>query len=143
MDDVEEFFTHQGVVVSVSMLPTPREGQGQAAFVEFATREDATAAALVCDKLKLDAPYEDYTLLCSIKHELAKAWQEKRSVYITGLPLHFDESSTREIAEPYGSVFDVRMLPPSKGSVSCFVVMGVADEAAHLIDALHGQRVEG
>lgn len=145
VNDLNDFFTGQGQVETVTLLRGQgREQTAQAAFVDFQTREDATNASLICDKLQLDKPFEDYTLTCHIKHELARAWTEKRSVYVAGLPHSFaDEEKVRELASPYGLIFDVRVLPANRTTLACFVVMSSPEEAKYLIESVDGTVVEG
>ena len=155
---LSDFFSHQGAVQGVNLLP-PRVGQtARAAFVNFETAEEASSAAEVCDGLPLDDPSGvQYNLVCSLKKgltekvsmvsgfsDLSKARQEKRAVYISGLPVGYDPEMVKSLLEQHvpDAVDAVNLLPPSR-NLSCFAIMRSPEDAALAISYLDGEAVDG
>jgi len=152
---LHDFFSHQGEIDSVNLLP-PRPGQtALAAFINFKTSEDAMNAAQICDNL----PVEDrngttFHLVCSLKREfgkkvgrvsgfseLSKARQEKRSVYMSGLPVDFSETEIRELVQNHGTIESLNLLP-AKRNQSCFVILSSSEDASAVIDQLDGKLIK-
>lgn len=153
-----EFFTHQGAVESANLMP-PKPGQNaRAAFVNFYDAITAENAAEVCDNLPVDSETfgpGSHRLVCSIKRapgqkvdmvsgfsDLSKARQERRAVYISGLPIGYTSVAVRALLKSTGVVEDVKELPATRNQ-SCFALMSSSEEASDVIEQWDGQLVEG
>lgn len=164
--ELEEFLlnsgaTEDGKIESSNML-SPKPGQTAiAAFVNFYSAEDANNAAQACDNTPVYLDHKKYNIACSIKRapgqkvaivsgfsDLSQARQEKRSLYMSGLPIEFTEWQIRELLEEHGAgVEKVNMLPGGTTvetrNLSCFAIVGTAEQAAHCIEKLDGKAVCG
>lgn len=157
-----DFFSHQGKVLRAHMMAVKPGTGSRAAFVNFVSAEDATSAAEVCDQLEVEDRGETYTLTCSIKQRTGektygkktspaasggadhhKARDEMRVAFVSRLPLEVDEVQIRGMAEPYGAVEDVYLLPSNNINQACFITMASAGGAGLLIQGLHGASVGG
>lgn len=155
VETLTDFFKNHGEVESVNLMPQKKGQNARAAFVNFTESDAANQAAEVCDNLPIeptDGSTSNFRLVCSIKKseqkvdmvsgftDLSKARQEKRSVYISGLPNDFDKAKVKELVSPYGVVEGVKILPAAR-NVSCFAMMTTAEEATQVIEALDGKEV--
>jgi len=153
--------TEEGKIESANMLPLKQGQAAVAAFVNFHTAEDANNAAQACDNTPVTIGYKRYNIACSIKRapgqkvaivsgfsDLSQARQEKRSVYMSGLPIEFNEKQIRELLEEHGAVVEkVNMLPggttAETRNLSCFAIVGTSEQAANCIAQLDGTVVSG
>lgn len=158
VEHLEKFMMHQGAVEGINLMPAKHGQNARAAFVNFETCTDAEGAAEVCDNLQVDAAHGGpgtFRLVCSLKKapgkkvdmvsgfsDLSKARQEKRTVYMSGLPLDMGAERIRSMLTAHGTVEDVKELPASRNR-SCFAIMSLAEEAMRVIETLDGQMVDG
>merc|ERR1711976_1138055 len=134
----------QGAVEGINLMPLKHGQNARAAFVNFETPDDAAGAAEVCDNLAVETMSGEpgkFRLVCSLKRapgkkvdmvsgfsELSKARQEKRTVYMSGLPLEFNGDRVKKMLSAHGIVEDVKDLPASRNK-SCFAIMNTPEEA--------------
>jgi len=143
--DLAEFFKYQGAVASARLLPVRGELDVRAGYVEFESTADAEGAMMVCNRLTLDEPGGgDFVLRCSIRSPKEKIIEEKRSVYIAGLPPRYSEDDVFVLVETYGRVHDINLLPMGwSGTLCCFVTMATREDAACAIEGLNASPVDG
>jgi len=157
---IESFFSHQGEVSSVHLMNVQKGKNTRSAYVYFKTKEDATNAALVCDRLEIEDRGSKFLLECSIKLKEAImgrrfsypargevdpkiAQLEGRTVYLSRVPLHVTSDAVRELAENFGEVEAIHQLPGNSIALAFFVTMVSPGEAAFLIRDLQGSQVFG
>lgn len=167
-EKLDDFFKLQGDIESINLMP-PKPGQtARAAFVNFAEASDAENAAQVYDNMQVEAAAPGpgpsgtgtiYRLACSLKKapgqrvemvsgfsDLSKARQERRCVYISGLPMGMAVGEVGEVLREFGLVEDIKELPATKASsrnLSCFAIMGTSEEAVRAIENLDGKQIRG
>jgi len=157
LEQLHDFFSFQGTVDSVSLLPVPPDQKTRNAVVNFATADEATNTAQVCDDLPVDdADGNAYRLSCQIKKEasrrvdyttgysqLSQARMENRCLYISGMHPEVDEAQVRLFLEPHGAVEEVVLLPAGAATESCFASMCSAEDAETVVQELDGRDIAG
>jgi len=157
LEQLNDFFNFQGTVDSVSLLPVPPDQKTRNALVNFATADEATNAAQVCDDLPVDdADGYAYRLSCQIKKEasrrvdyttgysqLSQARMEHRCLYVSGMHPEVDEAQVRLFLEPHGAVEEVVLLPAGAATLSCFASMCSAEDAETVVQELDGRDIAG
>lgn len=159
---INEFFAHQGEVISVHLMNVQKGKNNRAAYINFKETDGATNAALVCDRLEIDDRNEKFVLSCSVKQKAGartygrkfsfpargmvdprQAQTEMRTIFISKLPLEVSQEQVQVLCENFGEVEGVHMLPPNQWSAAAFVTMVSPGEAATMMRSLNNSQAFG
>lgn len=120
-----------GEIISVKLMraKTGSEGYG---FVNFARKEDAEVAIKILDGFRISA-----------RKTLKVSWSipGKRTgckVYVTNIPLHWDQHDFEQAFQTRGLVEEVRLLGVRHGRCSGFILFFTPENARRAVQVMNG-----